>query len=164
MLTMDLSPLYRSTVGFDRVAEALESAMRLGTAGGGYPPYDIEKTGEDNYRITLAVAGFTEDDLKIEIRNGTLVIAGESHADGEEGKVTYLHHGIAGRAFERRFQLADYVQVKDATLSNGLLSVDLERQLPEELKPRRIAISAGAPRAKSRSAPKMIEGSTTKAA
>lgn len=164
MLTMDLSPLYRSTVGFDRVAEALEAAMRLGTAGDGYPPYDIEKTGEDSYRITLAVAGFSEDDLKIEIRNGTLLVAGERHADGEEDKVTYLHHGIAGRAFERRFQLADYVQVKHATLSNGLLLIELERELPEELKPRRIAINAGAARVKSKPAPKMIEGSTTKAA
>ncbi|MFQ5786198.1 MAG: Hsp20 family protein [Alphaproteobacteria bacterium] len=164
MLTIDLSPLYRSTIGFDRLAEALETAGRLVGAGDTYPPYDIQKTGEDSYRITMAVAGFTQDDLKVEVQESTLLVVGQRHAKGDDDKVTYLHHGIAGRAFERRFQLADYVKVIGASLADGLLSIELKRELPEELKPRRIEIATRALPDKSKPASKLIEGDAAKAA
>jgi len=140
MRTYDLSPLFRSTVGFDRMSRFLDAALNADESAVGYPPYNIEKTGEDTYRIVMAVAGFGEDDLEIVSNENTLVIKGRARTDDEE--VTYLHRGIAGRAFERRFQLADYVNVQGAELRNGLLFVELKREVPEALKPRTIAINA----------------------
>lgn len=137
MRTFDLSPLYRSFVGLDRVSELLDAAARADSASPTYPPFNIEETGENAYRIELAVAGFGDNDIDIEVKDSTLVIAGRKTPDE---KKTYLHRGIAERAFERRFQLADYVVVTGASLSNGLLVIDLERQVPERLKPRKIAL------------------------
>jgi molecular chaperone IbpA len=135
MRTFDLSPLYRSTVGFDR----LFSMMDGFEAAPGYPPYNIERTGENDYRVTVAVAGFGENDLSIESKENTLTIKGSKQTKQEQnGQV--LHQGIAARAFERVFQLADYVQVKNAALENGLLHVDLVREIPEAKKPRQIPI------------------------
>jgi molecular chaperone IbpA len=135
MRTFDLSPLYRSTVGFDR----LFSMMDGFEAAPGYPPYNIERTGENDYRITVAVAGFGENEISIESKENTLTIKGAKQATAQQdGEV--LYQGIAGRAFERQFQLADYVQVKNAALENGLLHVDLVREIPEAKKPRQIPI------------------------
>jgi len=135
MRTFDLSPLYRSTVGFDR----LFSMMDGFEAAPGYPPYNIERTGENDYRVTVAVAGFGADELSIESKENTLTIKGGKQATAEQnGEV--LYQGIAARAFERVFQLADYVQVKNAALENGLLHVDLVREIPEAKKPRQIPI------------------------
>ncbi|TCU06999.1 Hsp20 family protein [Rhizobium sullae] len=131
----DFAPLYRSSIGFDRVFNLL-SAQRF-QAVDTWPPYDIVKAGEDDYRITMAVAGFGEDDLSVTHERNVLVIAG-TKAEKEDAQ--YLHHGIAGRSFERRFELADHVKVLGASLKNGLLSVELKREIPEEMKPRRIAI------------------------
>jgi molecular chaperone IbpA len=143
MRTFDLAPLYRSTVGFDRLFSLLDQ----GPGGDGpaptYPPYNIEKTGESTYRISVAVAGFTEQDLSIEVKEQALTIRGEKVATEGAPKAEYLHQGIAARAFERRFQLADYVFVKGAVLQHGLLHVDLAREIPEAMKPRQIAISNG---------------------
>lgn len=139
MRNFDLAPLYRSTVGFDRLATMLDQVMTGDGPAPTYPPYNIEKTGEDAYRITLAVAGFGEDDLEIEVKDQALrITASKKEADGE--KPVYLHRGIAERGFERRFQLADHVRVSGAELSNGLLHVDLTREVPEALKPRTIKI------------------------
>lgn len=138
MRTYDLSPLYRTTVGFDRLAQVLDSVMSNDGGSQSYPPYNIEKTGDDAYRISVAVAGFTDNELTIEARDGQLVIAGKKAP--EEDNPTYLHRGIAFRAFERRFQLADHVRATGATTENGLLHVDLVREVPEALKPRKIAI------------------------
>jgi molecular chaperone IbpA len=146
MRTIDLTPLYRSTVGFDRFASLLDSALSHDVSAPSYPPYNIEKTGDGAYRITVAVAGFREDELSIESREGQLLIAGRKEAVEEEGR-TYLHRGIAERAFERRFQLADHVKPTGATIENGLLHVDLVREVPEALKPRRIAIASARPTA-----------------
>jgi molecular chaperone IbpA len=138
MRTFDLTPLYRSTVGFDRLFSLLDQAAGVETAPG-YPPYNIERTGENDYRISVAVAGFSEGDLSIEAKENTLKIRGEKQEQEEKaGEVIY--QGIAARAFERAFQLADYVQVKGATLENGLLHVDLVREIPEAKKPRTIPI------------------------
>jgi molecular chaperone IbpA len=145
MRNFDLTPLYRSTIGFDRIASLLDTLAAHEPSGQTYPPYNIEKTGEDAYRITLAAAGFSEGDLTIESRDGQLVIAGRRHAEKEETGKTYLHRGIAERAFERRFQLADHVRPVGATLENGLLHVDLVREIPEALKPRRIEIASVKP-------------------
>ena len=139
MRTIDFSPLYRSVVGFDRLADMLDAANS--DTSGGYPPYNIERTGENAYRIEIAVAGFKAQDLTIEIKENLLTVQGRK-ADGEETK-RYLHRGLAERNFERRFQLADYVVVSDAQLADGLLSLSLKRELPEALKPRRIEISNG---------------------
>jgi molecular chaperone IbpA len=139
MRTIDFSPLYRSVVGFDRLADMLDAANS--DTSGGYPPYNIERTGENAYRIEIAVAGFKAQDLTIEIKENLLTVQGRK-ADGEETK-RYLHRGLAERNFERRFQLADYVVVTDAQLADGLLSLSLKRELPEALKPRRIEISTG---------------------
>lgn len=145
MRNFDLSPLYRSTVGFDRLAGVLDQIM----AGEGpaaaptYPPYNIEKLGEDAYRISLAVAGFGEDDLGIEVKDQMLTITAQKKAAEGEEKLVYLHRGIAERGFERRFQLADHVKVTGAELRNGLLHVDLVREVPEALKPRTIKIASG---------------------
>jgi molecular chaperone IbpA len=140
MRTIDFSPLYRSAVGFDRLASLLEAASRS-DAPTGYPPYNIETVGENAYRIEVAVAGFKPEELAIEFRENTLTVQGKKAANDEAKR--YLHRGLAERNFERRFQLADHVVVTGAALADGLLSITLERQLPEALKPRRIDIRAG---------------------
>ncbi|TAN71202.1 MAG: Hsp20 family protein [Magnetospirillum sp.] len=142
MRNFDLSPLFRSTVGFDHLNRLLETATRLDETALSYPPYNIEKQSDDHYRITMAVAGFEESDLELTAKGQTLVIAGEARK--EEPKVEYLHHGIAGRSFERRFELADHIRVDRARLVNGLLHVELVREIPETLKPRTIKIEAPA--------------------
>ena len=137
-MRIDYSPFFRSTVGFDRLIGLLESASEQG-----YPPYNIERSDENNYRITLAVAGFAEKDLSVDVNNGVLTVTGKREgAATPNQKPSYLHQGIAGRAFERSFQLAEHVEVKAARLENGLLHVDLERIVPEEKRPRRIVINA----------------------
>ena len=143
MRTIDFTPLYRSAVGFDRLATLLESAARTSQESG-WPPYNIETTGENAYRIEIAVAGFKPDELNIEVKENLLTVTGRKTANDEAiaGR-TYLHRGLAERDFERRFQLADYVVVTEAGLDNGLLSVSLKRELPEALKPRRIEIATG---------------------
>ncbi len=133
----DFSPLYRSVIGVDRMANLIETAMRSG-GDGAYPPYDIEKTGEDAYRITLAAAGFSPDELEIVAQPNVLLVTGQKVKD-PEGR-TFLHRGIAGRNFERKFELADFVVVKAANYAHGLLSIDLAREVPEALKPRRVEI------------------------
>ena len=149
MRTYDFTPLYRSAVGFDRLANLLESAARTSSESG-YPPYNIETTGENAYRIEIAVAGFSPDELNIEVKENLLTVSGRKTANDDAAtQRTYLHRGLAERDFERRFQLADYVIVTDANLSNGLLSIALKRELPEALKPRRIEIGTG---------PALIEG------
>ena len=135
-MRLDYSPFFRTTVGFDRLLDLLDQAE--GSAQG-YPPYNIERNDENHYGITLAVAGFAEKDLDIEVRDGVLTVEGKHEA---EAKPAYLHQGIAGRAFQRQFQLAEHVEVKGAKLENGLLHVDLERVVPEAKKPRKIAINA----------------------
>lgn len=146
MRTYDFTPLYRSAVGFDRLANLLESASRTTSQDTGYPPYNIETTGENAYRIEIAVAGFGPDELNIEVKENLLTVTGRKTAnDDGAAQKTYLHRGLAERDFERRFQLADYVVVTDANLVNGLLSISLKRELPEALKPRRIEIGAGQP-------------------
>lgn len=141
MRTFDFSPLYRSAVGFDRMMSSLDAAQKSAAADS-YPPYNIEKTGEDSYQITLAVAGFGPEDLDVEVRDGQLTIVGKGaeESTATDGTVAYLHRGIAKRAFERRFQLADHVEVKDADLKDGLLVIDLVREIPEAMKPRKIEI------------------------
>jgi molecular chaperone IbpA len=141
MRTFDFSPLYRSTVGFDRLFSKLDALGQLDTAQA-YPPYNIERTGEDAYRITMAVAGFAEDEIAIEAHGNALTVKGEKLEEKTEEGVEVLFRGIASRAFERRFQIADHVEIKSATLKNGLLYIDLKRNVPEELKPRKIAINA----------------------
>lgn len=143
MRTIDLTPLYRSSVGFDRMAGLLDAMMSSDAGSNGYPPYNIEKTGEQDYRITLAVAGFSEDDISIESKGGELVIAGAKPEKPTAEDNQLLYRGIAERAFERRFKLADHVRATGARLENGLLHVDLIREVPEELKPRKIAIRTG---------------------
>jgi molecular chaperone IbpA len=147
MRSFDLSPLYRSTVGFDRLFNMMDQMSNVENANG-YPPYNIERTGENAYRITMAIAGFGEKDLTIEVKENTLSIHGEkSVAEGEErGEV--LYRGIAERSFDRRFQLADHVEVRGAALENGLLHVDLVREIPEALKPRTIEIGTKSGKAK----------------
>ena len=142
MRHFDLSPLYRSTVGFDRMFSLLDQVTGAEGAATTYPPYNIERTGENAYRITVAVAGFGETDLTIEVKENTLLLRGakEPQRPNEADPVEILYQGIAARAFERRFQLADHVEVTGASLQNGLLHVDLIRQIPEAQKPRRIAI------------------------
>ncbi|HVY56735.1 MAG TPA: Hsp20 family protein [Xanthobacteraceae bacterium] len=144
MRTFDLSPLYRSTVGFDRLFSLLDQGLEATAPS--YPPYNIERTGENAYRITVAVAGFSEPELSIETKQNTLFIRGEKQVKAEDKKSEVLYQGIAARAFERVFQLADYVEVKGAALENGLLHVDLVREIPESMKPRQIPIGGGTPR------------------
>ncbi len=148
MRTFDLSPLYRSTVGFDRLFSVLDSLTNVDATTQTYPPYNIERTGENAYRVTMAVAGFGEDDLSIEAKENTLTVKGEKKAEAEGKEAAFLYRGIAGRAFERRFQLADHVEVKGASLENGLLHIDLTREIPEAMKPRTIAIANGKAKAK----------------
>ncbi len=137
-MRIDFAPLTRSTVGFDRLFSILEGAQRQAQADAGYPPYNIERISEDGYRITLAVAGFSEDELTMVQQENLLVVAGKQK--GEEEGVRYLHRGIAARAFERRFNLADYVRVSSASLENGLLVIELVREVPDSVKPRTIQI------------------------
>ncbi|MBZ9764232.1 Hsp20 family protein [Mesorhizobium sp. CA8] len=139
--TFDFAPLLRSTVGFDRTLDALESASHVASMDN-WPPYDIVKSGEDDYRINMAVAGFTQDELTVTQEQNMLIVAGERSGD-QEANGGYLHHGIASRAFQRRFELAEHMEVVGASLSNGLLIIDLKRAIPEEMKPRRIAIASG---------------------
>jgi len=140
MRSFDLAPLFRSSVGFDRLADMLDSVSQF-DPGQTYPPYNIQRTDENHYQISLAVAGFAEKDLNIEVREGVLSVQGKR--DGDAEKAHYLYQGIAGRSFERRFQLAENVEVRGARLENGLLHVELERLVPEEKKPRRVIISTG---------------------
>jgi molecular chaperone IbpA len=145
MRTVDLTPLYRTIVGFDRMANLLEAGQRLDQAPG-YPPYNIEVVGQDAYRIELAVAGFSQDDLVIELKDTVLTVSGKK--SGADEKRTFIHRGLAERGFERRFQLADHVRVVGAQLDLGVLAIELVREIPEAMKPRRIAIANGAaPRA-----------------
>jgi molecular chaperone IbpA len=139
MRTADFSPLYRSFVGFDRLADLLDSAQAESATG--YPPYNIERTAENEYRIEIAVAGFKRDELTIDVKESVLTVQGRKAANDVERR--FLHRGLAERDFERRFQLAEYVVVTDAELADGLLSISLKRELPEALKPRRIEIGAG---------------------
>ncbi|WP_309605546.1 Hsp20 family protein [Phenylobacterium sp.] len=141
MRTIDFSPLYRSVVGFDRLADLLDTAAADGAAG--YPPYNIERTDENAYRVEIAVAGFRADELNIEVKENLLTVTGRKAANDEPRR--FLHRGLAERNFERRFQLADYVLVTEANLADGLLSIALKRELPEALKPRRIEIALGQP-------------------
>lgn len=140
MRTFDLSPLYRNTVGFDRLFSLLDGVGGVDAAPT-YPPYNIERTGENAYRITVAVAGFTDADLGIEVKENTLTLRGEKAAEEKSATGQVLHRGIAARSFERRFQLADHVEVKGAVLENGLLHVDLVRNIPEAKKPRIVPIA-----------------------
>lgn len=140
MRTIDYAPLYRSTIGFDRLFSMLDKASN-GEAAQSYPPYNIERTGENTYRISMAVAGFGEDDLTIESKEHTLTVTGEKKPVEESETSEFLFQGIASRAFERRFQLADHVEIRNARLENGLLHIDLVREIPEAMKPRKIAIT-----------------------
>jgi len=140
MRNYDFTPLYRSTVGFDRLASMLDIALTADAGTNTYPPYNIEKAGEDKYRITVAVSGFSEDELNVEMREGQLVIAAKK-AEIADDQITYLHRGIAQRSFEKRFQLADHVRPVGAESSEGLLHIDLLREVPEALKPRKIEIA-----------------------
>ena len=142
MRSIDLSPLYRASVGFDRLFKTLDQVNRLEDSAFSYPPYNIEKLDEDSYRIVMAVAGFGEGDLDITAKENSLVISGRKDK-AEDEQVTFLHRGIANRAFERRFDLADHIKVTGAKLENGLLSVELVREIPEAMKPRTIAINSG---------------------
>lgn len=141
MRTFDFAPLHRATVGFDQIADMLDRVMTNEVSQPGYPPYNIEKTADDTYRISIAVAGFDESDLFVEVKESNLVVSARKAE--EDGDRTYLHRGIATRAFERRFQLADHIQVTGASHVNGMLHIDLKREVPEALKPRRIEISNG---------------------
>jgi molecular chaperone IbpA len=143
MTTIDFSPLLRSMIGFDRLSNALETAYR--TEPGGYPPYNVEVSGENDYRITMAVAGFAEKDLSIEAKENILTVSGNRSDDEEQTDTRFLYRGIANRSFERKFQLADYVRVVEAHLENGLLHVQLRREIPEAMKPRKIEIRGGQP-------------------
>ena len=139
----DFSPLFRSTIGFDRLTRLVDAATRVDTASLAYPPYNIEKTGEDAYRLTMAVAGFSQDELEITAQENTLLVTGKAKKDEDENR--YLHRGIARRGFERRFSLADHIKVVGARLVNGMLHVDLVREVPEAAKPRKIQIGTGQP-------------------
>jgi len=139
MRTIDFSPLFRHSVGFDRMQRLLDAAVQTDPSTNSYPPYNIIQVGEEGYRISLAVAGFSDNDLDVTVTDNTLVVSGR--LNGEDKETTYLHRGIAGRPFERRFQLADDIKVTGSSLVNGLLNVDLVREVPEEKKPRKIAIA-----------------------
>ena len=142
MRTFDFAPLYRSTVGFDHFAALLDQISGLDNDSGAFPPYNIERLGENDYRITMAVAGFSQSDVRIELNEQVLTVTGEKSADDKARQ--FLHRGIAGRSFARRFQLADHVEVRAADLTDGLLHIELVRNVPERLKPRTIAIGNGA--------------------
>ena len=139
MRNMDLAPLYRASVGFDRMADLMDRALSADIAAPTYPPYNIEKTGENAYRISIAVAGFSADDLNVEMKDGAVIVSARKAED--DGQHTYLHRGIATRAFERKFALADHVRVTGASHVDGMLHIDLVREVPEAMKPRRIEIA-----------------------
>lgn len=161
MSTIDLTPLYRTMVGFDRMATMIDTAARLDGAQG-YPPYNIERIAEDAFTIEVAVAGFTQADIDIETKEGLLTVAGKKDGDDDASDREFLHRGIAQRSFIRRFQLADHVIVTGADLEHGVLKISLVRELPEAKKPRKIAI--GETKAKTGSKPKLIEGKSSDAA
>ncbi len=140
MNTIDLTPLYRNSVGFDRLANLLDTALRSDNVSTGYPPYNIEVTGDERYAVTLAVAGFAEADIDISVEKGVLTVRGRKEDDAER---KFLHRGIANRAFERKFNLADFVEVTGASLENGLLTIALRKEIPEAMKPRKIEIGRG---------------------
>ncbi|MCC5864356.1 MAG: Hsp20 family protein [Wenzhouxiangella sp.] len=144
MTTFDLSPLYRTAIGFDRLADMLSNASRVDSNG--YPPYNIESLGEDRYRITMAVAGFADNELEIVTERNTLTVSGAKQENQSSDSGEFLYRGIATRSFERRFQLADHVEVDGARLENGLLHIELKRELPEQMKPRKIEIGSGSSR------------------
>ena len=144
----DFSPLFRSTIGFDRLARLADAATRVDASSVSYPPYNIETTAENAYRLTMAVAGFASDDLDVVVKENTLTVTGKARKDDE--KTQYLHRGIARRAFERHFELADHIKVAGASIDNGLLHIDLVREVPEEAKPRKVTIATA-------SAPQTIE-------
>ncbi|WP_159588435.1 Hsp20 family protein [Chelativorans xinjiangense] len=148
MRHVDFSPLYRSTVGFDRLFTMLDSLGQLDGGQQTYPPYNIERTGEDAYRISMAVAGFSESDISVEAHRNVLTIKGEKRDEQKDEGAELLYRGIASRTFERRFQLADHVEVQGATLKDGLLHIDLVRNIPEEMKPRKIAITSSKEKSK----------------
>ncbi|MGE7417478.1 Hsp20 family protein [Methylobacterium tarhaniae] len=156
MRTFDFAPLYRSTVGFDRLFSMLDQAARIEPSTQQWPPYDIEKLGDDAYRITMAVAGFSQDEIELTQHDTTLLVTGQKK--DKDGERDYLHRGIAARAFRQTFSLADHVKVTGASLQNGLLSVDLKREVPEALKPRRIAIGGSQASIGQDNAPAQIEG------
>jgi molecular chaperone IbpA len=139
----DLSPLFRTAIGFDRMSRLIDAALSGGEQGTGYPPYNIESAGENAYRLTMAVAGFGSDEISVTQHENALIVVGQPKAPSNETR--YLHRGIAGRAFERRFQLADFIKVTGAVLESGLLHVDLVREVPEAMKPRRIVIAQKVP-------------------
>ena len=139
MRNFDLSPLYRATVGFDQIADLMDRVLTNDVSRESYPPYNIEKTGDDAWRISVAVAGFTEDELNVEVKQNALFVSAKKAGEDER---TYLHRGIATRAFERRFHMADHVRVTGAAHENGMLHIDLAREVPEALKPRRIEIAS----------------------
>ncbi|WP_170771055.1 Hsp20 family protein [Ruegeria lacuscaerulensis] len=141
MRTFDFAPLHRATIGFDQIADMMDRVLTNDVAQPSYPPYNIEKTDADAYRISVAVAGFAEADLSVEVKENALIVAGKKAAEDKDR--SYLHRGIATRAFERRFALADHVRVTGASHENGMLNIDLKREVPEALKPRRIQISSG---------------------
>ena len=143
-MRFDLSPLYRSTVGFDRLAALLDQVGSVDVEPSAYPPYNIERLSESTYRITMAVAGFSREDVTIEVKESTLSVRGEKKAEPDSER-QFLHRGIAGRGFERRFQIADHVEVVGADLKDGMLQIELKRELPERMKPRVIAIGSAAP-------------------
>ena len=145
MRSLDFTPLYRATVGFDRIADLMDRALAADVSQTTYPPYNIEKTAENAYRISVAVAGFAPEDLTVEVKDATLVVA--ARKGSEDTARAYLHRGIATRAFERRFALADHVRVEGAAHEHGMLHIDLLRETPEAMKPRRIAIAKAAPSA-----------------
>ena len=139
MRNFDLAPLYRATVGFDQIADMMDRVLSSDINTATYPPYNIEKTADDTYRISIAVAGFSDEDLSVEVKEGALVVS--ARKSDEDDSKTYLHRGIATRAFERKFQLADHVRVTGAAHADGMLHIDLMREIPEALKPRRIEIA-----------------------
>lgn len=143
MRTFDYSPFYRATVGFDRVFDLLDSVSSAQTSANGYPPYNIEKAGDNAYRIVMAVAGFAEAELNVTQKENELLVTGQIAPSNGQDEKQYLYRGIAGRNFERRFQLADHVKVTGAKLANGLLTIELQREIPEEKKPRAIPVQAG---------------------
>jgi molecular chaperone IbpA len=155
MTRMDFSPLFRSTVGFDRLFRLLDSAAEFNASAVSYPPYNIEKLESDRYRITMAVAGFDLEDLEVEQRENSLTISGKNGHEDDEQR-SYLYRGIAGRSFRRAFQLADYVKVDGAHLENGLLEVDMVREVPEEMRPRQIKIESSRPAKFVRKAKKLL--------
>ena len=155
----DFTPYRRSSIGFDRLFDLLESAGRSAEQGDAYPPFDVEQNGDDAYRISLAVAGFSRGEIDITTKPNLLVVSGRKR---EEGERTFLHRGIATRAFERQFQLADYVEVTGASMADGLLRIDLKREIPEAVKPRKIEIGGGESEAES--SPRLVEGEARQAA